>query len=334
VQTIIHIVPSYPPIKGGIADFCKLIVNSLNEKKHYIISYQQNAVICGSTNKVLINYKNFSLKKYLQFTLNNIPSNTSITLMLHYVSYGYHKYGVPNFLFKDIRSFSSQLKLITFFHEIYSIGKKTPKQSSFWCKPLQKSIILKLSKISHTVFTSNDLYKEKIENLGVSKSILIQNIYSNVGELKDFPSNKKQQLVIFGGKGLKKNIVHHIDSVEKKVHSLKIDEIINVGAPLSINSINNKTIKDLGYLATNDIETLFKTAKYGLISYNNMPIEKSGVFAAYAAYGIIPILINSQVTSPKLKTIISEPLQLFNWYKENASITCFSNKLNTIINGY
>jgi hypothetical protein len=165
MKVVIHIVPSYPPKKGGVADFCELVVNNTPQIKHLVISYQQNQLI-DPLNQIAFKQENkFNLPYYITEAKKHLKKNDQVYLMLHYVSYGYQKYGIPMFILKGIQPFLKEMKLVTFFHEIYSLGKKKPWQSSFWAKPIQQYIIKKLLEKSIVIYTNNKLYREKLHLL-------------------------------------------------------------------------------------------------------------------------------------------------------------------------
>ncbi|MDT8412408.1 MAG: hypothetical protein RQ875_08110 [Vicingaceae bacterium] len=337
MKTLIHIVPNYPPAKGGVADFCNEIVDKIPNVQHVVISFQQNKIITPNNPHVTFKtYPKFNLGAYLNQIINNLENKETVNVMLHYVSYGYHPFGLPTFLLHGLSSIKTKLNIITFFHEIYSLGTKRPWQSSFWYQPLQKKLIKKLALMSNTIYTNNLLYKEHLIQLGIQKEIVYQPVFSNVGELPQ-PlniSSRKNQLVIFGGNNLKRNLENNIEPVTQLIQQLNIASIINIGAPLLLKSIGGVELIDEGYLHKKEVSIKMSQAKYGVLCYNNMPIEKSGVFAAYAAHGLIPILLNTKITDKQLKKILLQPLstihpnEIHDWYLTQANKTNFCHQLN------
>lgn len=337
MKTLIHIVPNYPPAKGGVADFCNEIVDEIPNVQHVVISFQQNKIITPNNPHVTFKtYPKFNLAAYLNQIINNLENKETVNVMLHYVSYGYHPFGLPTFLLHGLSSIKTKLNLITFFHEIYSLGTKRPWQSSFWFQPLQKKLIRELAFISNIIYTNNLLYKELLIQLGIQKEILYQPVFSNIGELPQplISSSRKNQLVIFGGKNLKRNLEKNMEVLKQLVFQLNIASIINIGAPLFLKSIGEVEIIDEGYLHKKDISIKMSQAKYGVLCYSNMPVEKSGVFAAYATHGLIPILLNAQITDKQLEKVLLPPLptihpsEVHNWYVQNATKTNFCHQLN------
>ena len=82
--------------------------------------------------------------------------------------------------------------------------------------------------------------------------------------------------------------------------NLGILEIIDIGAraiqpPSHLGQI---PIMCLGQLARNTVSQYLMSCRFGLLNYDVARLQKSGVFAAYAAHGVIPICIGSEATPP------------------------------------
>jgi len=123
-------------------------------------------------------------------------------------------------------------------------------------------------------------------------------------------------------------------------------KIIDIGPPLE--KLIEKKYKKMGVnfygiLNNTKILNIFKNSKYGILDYDNERIDKSSVFAAYAANGVIPILMSEKkcdilkknyhyLTRLPLKNINSKKISLniFRWYiKHNTKIF-----ISKIVNKY
>lgn len=63
---------------------------------------------------------------------------------------------------------------------------------------------------------------------------------------------------------------------------------IDIGAEVKCDEV----IERKGLLSAQEVAAVLKESELGLINYEDMPIEKSGVFAAYAANGVVPVVMS------------------------------------------
>jgi hypothetical protein len=289
-EKIIHVTPEYPPHIGGVADFACIIKESMDAW-----NVPQEVVIAGIKPISILNQSNILKSRNfaeLSQMIQAIATGSKTLLVFHYVCYGYSLKGVPFLLPRILQHFKANhnVTILTYFHELYATDA-SPFKSAFWLGFIQKQLAKKIAKLSDIRITTSASYKKELDEWDVNtidKNIYMP-VFSNIPEsLNELEWNKKDQVVIFGSKGSRNKVYREKESVHVLLTKTKTFTWFDIGTP--VESI--AAIKQLGVLSPVDISTVLKEAKIGLIQYHDMPIEKSGVFAAYAANGVVAIVLN------------------------------------------
>ena len=181
------------------------------------------------------------------------------------------------------------------FHETYASGSP-PWTSSFWLSPLQKSLATQLARLSDHCITSNQNYADTLIKLsdGKHNKINILPVFSNIGEPKRvLPLSERQnQLVIFGSVPQRIKVYQESKvTLDQVCQKLDIQEILDVGVPTreTPQSIGNVPILKIGPQPAAKIGDILANAIAGFLNYNPDFLGKSTIFAAYCAYGLLPI---------------------------------------------
>jgi hypothetical protein len=234
--------------------------------------------------------------------------NKAECVVLHYVGYAYSSRGCPFWLVEGIESWKRKRpdgKLITVFHELYANGKIW--QSAFWLRVFQKKLVLRLLKMSRYAIANTQITYDILKSAMPDKSLSLIPVFSNIGEPERMPefAKRKNTLVIFGSAFLRDKIFKEKNSLLFWSEKLKIDKIIEIGT-LSGNNrddIPSLEIIQKGILPGNEVSEIMKKCRFGMLSYPASLLTKSGVFAAYAAHGMVPLIINSEHLSSKSRLI-------------------------------
>ncbi|MGB3494895.1 MAG: hypothetical protein WBA57_19350, partial [Elainellaceae cyanobacterium] len=150
---LIQIVPTLPPSIGGVGDYAHCLAVQLAQnfqlKTHFLVSgqtrlgdfydqrYTANAIDCTKT--------------ALLEKLDTCSDSTSVVL-LHYVGYGYSKYGTPTWLIDGLNTWKRKYpsaRLVTMFHEIAASGP--PWKRAFWSSGMQKHLAKRLVQTSDRI---------------------------------------------------------------------------------------------------------------------------------------------------------------------------------------
>jgi hypothetical protein len=129
-------------------------------------------------------------------------------------------------------------------------------------------------------------------------------VLSNVGEPDRIApiGERPPNMAVFGQPGLEPRI-YGSDQYEQTASiakTLGITKIIDIGArtdPL-LDRLGPVPIVPMGQLSPRCVSQQLISCQFGLINYDVAHLEKSSVFAAYAAHGVIPVCIGSSVAPP------------------------------------
>lgn len=226
-------------------------------------------------------------------------------LIIHVGGYGYAKRGAPLWLMHGLRAWRRSEPaphVLGIFHELYASGK--PWNSSFWLGPLQKYVARQLWHLADKGITTNSRYLADLVSWrpDMADRAVLMPVPSNVGEADTAPPTctRPDRAIVFGSAGVE-NLIYarHAEEVAGIVGALGITEIVDVGSrriePPS--RISGASVRVLGRLSAPDISRILLGCRFGLINYDTTRLGKSGVFASYAAHGVIPICLGSQVAS-------------------------------------
>lgn len=297
-MNLIQIVPRLPPATDGVGDYALNLAHQLRQdfeiKTHFIVGDRTWHKL-EKLESFLISQINDQSSQALAFLLSQLSIDK---VLLHYVGYGYAQRGCPVWLIDGLKLWHEQQperKLVTMFHEVYASSNK-PWHSSFWLSPVQKKLASRLAKLSDRILTSKQLYADILSTLSQGKHLEIEAIpvFSNIGEPQQIPplSERQPWLVIFGGQNNRKRAyIESCSKISSICQILGIKKIIDIGTPtgLSLSDIDNIPIQEMGKLSVNQIQEIFLTSFGGFLNYNPDFLAKSTIFAAYCAYGMLPI---------------------------------------------
>jgi hypothetical protein len=223
-------------------------------------------------------------------------------VILHFSGYGYQKRGVPLWLARGLRIWrrrAGRVPLLTIFHELYASGR--PWQSAFWISPLQKQIARSILRLSSAAITPTDRHRKHLSEWKDGRPIEITTmpVFSNVGEsgCGSAPRTRSAAAVVFGLAGVEDRLfgIYRTD-LERLVAAMGIEKIFDVGPRFSPvpRTVAGVPVISKGVLPQGAVSELFQRARFGFIAYPLDFIGKSGVFAAYAAHGVIPIVLSDK----------------------------------------
>ena len=304
---IIQIVPGLYPLINGVGDYALNLARQLKAQHGlnslFIVS---NPEWSGAEN--IEGFQVYKLTERNSTCLSSLYKKNSLDMkafILHYVGYGYANRGCPFWLAKAFESLKSELSSATFltaFHELYAYGK--PWQSSFWLHPFQKQLTVRLGTISDYCVTSRENYAQRLVQLGIPRNkVNVLPIFSNVGEPQEsIPLRERSKIMVVFGQKNGREKIYNKDEIFflRACAALDIKTIIDIGDPLdeTPSNIQGIPVKTLGLLPVRQISQYMRNAIAGFVSSTPCSyLAKSGVFAAYCAYGLIPVGICSHDVS-------------------------------------
>src|SRR5262245_39459494 len=223
-------------------------------------------------------------------------------VILHFSGYGYQKRGVPLWLARGVRNWrrgAGRVPLVAIFHELYATGR--PWQSAFWLSPLQKQIARSILRLSSAAIAPNERYRKQLLEWEEGRLIKItaMPVFSNVGEpgCGSAPCRRSAAAIVFGLAGVEDRLfgIYRRD-LERIIAALGIEKIFDVGPRFSSvpSSLAGVPIISKGILPHGAVSELLQKARFGFVAYPLDFIGKSGVFAAYAAHGVVPVVLSDK----------------------------------------
>lgn len=339
-HSVISIVPQLPPQVNGLGDQAWLL--ALDLKKRYNVN---TIFFNADTSSEKISSKEF-LETKISDNFSNplqkeLANHNASLILLHYVGYGYAASGCPDWIvngLKEYKKSNPECVVITIFYELYASGK--PWQRAFWSHFHQKNLTFQLLDLSNYSITNTDTTFRILKEKSPRQEVLLIPVYSNIGEPSSLPpfAERENVLLIFGGAVLREKIfTKSLDVLAFWIQKLNIQKVIEIGPKRKnrLRSINSVPIEEEGVLSPEKVSEKILNSRFGLLHYPIHLLGKSGVFAAYASHGVVPIVIDDKkVNISKGTTGLEEGVHLvsdyepslnfnsigeniFNWYQQH-----------------
>lgn len=218
--------------------------------------------------------------------------------LLHYSGYGYAKRGAPVALLRTLQTLRHQCpqaRLVTMFHELFAGGP--PWTSAFWFSLLQKQVAARLAQMSDAVVTNRQASAQWLRShLSEGAEVTVLPVFSNFGEdaAPLPPMQRPARLLLFGGGPAR--AADFWPQVETVMRKLTLTELVVVSHPLAVpeSLITRFSVRQTGVLEPEAMAAELRSARCGVLDYNPDFLGKSGVLAAYAAHGVVPVLTRGQ----------------------------------------
>jgi len=341
---VIQIVPYLPPAISGVGDYALLLARELRRVHdiHTIfvvcdLNWKsedggQRAEGERQTSDFLIDgFPIYHLKERSAEELLRVLSQPEMpaTVLLQYAGYGYQKRGCPTWLVRGLEkwrnqkseirnqkvgsefqlsafSFQPERRLVTMFHELYAFGP--PWKSSFWTSPLQRWITKSLACLSGHCFTNMNQSARTLQEMAgrTAADFTVLPVLSNVGEPEHLPAwdEREPKMIIFGN-GRRRRAIYsqHKAALEKACFNLGLTEIVDIGPPCEIPQLSVRC-RPTGSLPAQEVSREMLSARAGYFALSIEFLGKSGIFAAYAAHGLVPVTyaMNKNVNEDGLKS--------------------------------
>jgi hypothetical protein len=219
-------------------------------------------------------------------------------VLLQYSGYGFERRGAPLWLLREVRRQCARWRTFgVFFHELYAMS--APWNSAFWLSPVQRYIAGQLGALADYRVTSRSAAADWLDNRASSIPTSVLPVFSTIGEPPQAalpPSALRSDIVVFGGAGLRaKTYVFGGERLAKAVRGSSLivhdigDEVTDVHARAIMEKMN---IRRHGRLGDSEVRKILGSCRFGLVAYPKAFVAKSSVFAAYCAFGLVPVLFS------------------------------------------
>lgn len=291
---VLIISPAFPNAINGLGDYSVTLANALNS------TIDVEIIFAGLTQIEEVAVSPYATISHSEGLKKIIAKYAIQSIILNYSNYGYQKKGIPFWLLQQMKIVNQkELKILTFFHELNATSYK-PWQSVFWLKPIQQYIYKSLYEISSTCYCSNDRVYRILEQSTNDQGLKLKKlgIFSNIPEpnnLVTFEKRAAHKVVVFGSYGRRKEIYERGSALKQFIKDYSITEIIDIGAGdfTAATKELNINFEKKGILDKSEIASILMYTRWGLIDYPESLIGKSGIFAAYAAFGLAVYNLNN-----------------------------------------
>jgi hypothetical protein len=318
-STIISIVPRLPPSIDGVGDYALSLASNLYQSfgllTHFIVCDPQ-----WQGESSIGQFPIYALKQQMPTALSQALhklSQDGAIVLLHFSGYGYAKWAVCDWLIEGLQIWKQehrhanpdQASLVTMFHELYNCPG-WPWQHNFWVSHTQKKIAQQLTQLTDLCVTNCQEYALELTVLsqGKHQNVLTLPVVSNVGEPKKVKplADRASQLVIFGQTDNRRSLYRRsLHQIERLCRQLKITQIVDIGHPtgLDFERMSNLPLVEMGQLSAQAVSQTLQESQFGWLSYDTQRLGKSGVFAAYASHGMVPIVQPTNKIAPQASAI-------------------------------
>jgi hypothetical protein len=293
---ILQLVPKRPPCVCGVRDYAFQLARALQGlevQSTFLAGHPAGSVVRRDGAGFVVR----SLREQTAEALNEALSRSGVNiLVLHYVGYGYARRGAPVWLVQGLRrwkSGASQRGLVVMFHEVWAFGP--PWTSSFWLFPLQRALAAELLRLADAFLTNTGLHAARLRRLAPDRSpVAVLPVPSNIGEPNNPPliQTREPLAVVFGQHFARERVYAHIADFMPILRAAGIEGILDIGPSVSDRAIAQcpLPVTRCGYLQPASASAAMLDARFGLVDYRLDLAAKSGIFAAYAAHGLVPLV--------------------------------------------
>ncbi|MBO9514745.1 MAG: hypothetical protein J7549_11560 [Variovorax sp.] len=216
-------------------------------------------------------------------------------MLLHFSGYGFQKRGVPLWLIRRIASLRRQFRSFgVVFHELFA-PSGPPWGSAFWLHGVQKRIAGELVSLTDFWLTNREESARWLLGQRNGTPHRVLPVFSNVGEPASIETPRLPRLVVFGSSGVRANVYQWADGdIFRRARQAGL-EIHDIGAPPQDAALRQRLeqegVVSHGMLSVEEVSAELSAAACGALAYPTDYVSKSGVFAAYCAHGVCPVLL-------------------------------------------
>ena len=325
---LIHVVPYLPPSISGVGDYAFELARTLRNGH----SLDSAFVVCDLSYREK-KLDGFLVESILQHTpgalfdacnhLARAQKSRASAVLIHYVGYGYHSRGAPLWfaqavrrLKRDVGEHAVPSRVLTVFHELFAMGRLW--ESSFWLSPMQRLLAKDIARMSDGIMTNR---AASARWLGRARGRMQPcplhwlPVFSNVGEPAELTAvtERPRTAVIWGSAETRQRIYRtQVALLGEFVRAQGIKELHDIGATASVFPDFGKHIRTIahGLLPPDQIGKILRGARFGFFDYNLDYLTKSGIYAAYCAYGLVPVHITASEQSSKINNQPMLPLTI------------------------
>jgi hypothetical protein len=227
-------------------------------------------------------------------------SNRGTPILLEFTPLAYSRLGLSlPLLLQVVRWRLNGCRVITYFHELpFSNGRQWKRK---FAATLQRGYCVLLAAASSSSVQNQETGSRWLKLLCGADRLSFLPTCSNVGESTDPPSPEIRplQVVVFGSPG-KRRHAHALVASQggyRRLFGANVS-VIDIGEPMQLPQELVSEVSALGPLPVAEIQKHLLSSRFGFFYSEPDQFSKSGVFAAYCAHGVVPIIAHSAPDQP------------------------------------
>lgn len=224
----------------------------------------------------------------------------SIPILLEFTPLAYSPLGISwPLLLQVLRWRLNGCRVITYFHELpFSNGRQWKRKLA---ATLQRGYCILLAAASSGSVQNQETGSRWLKVLCGAHRLSFLPTCSNVGESKDAPKpeNRPLQVVVFGSPG-KRRHAHALVASQggyRRLFGANVS-VIDIGETMQLPDELVSEVSVLGSLPVSEIQKYLLSSRFGFFYSEPNQFSKSGVYAAYCAHGIVPIIAHKTPGQP------------------------------------
>jgi hypothetical protein len=223
-----------------------------------------------------------------------LPARSAV--LLEYTPLAYSRLGLPWLLLWQIANWKLRgLHVVLFFHEVPFANGVSPKKKL--AVILQSLFCLALTTFSAEIVVNQHSPLGWIGLLRPGSKPCFIPSCSNIGEAEDAksPDMRPLSVVIFGSPG-KRRHAHALVAAHggyRKIFGPDV-KVIDIGEHLALPEAVAPEVLAVGCLPDQEVLARLSESRFGFFFSEPLQFSKSGVFAAYCATGVIPVIASTE----------------------------------------
>jgi len=235
-------------------------------------------------------------------------SRSGTTLLLQFTPLAYSRIGFSMPLLVQLWRWRQKgCRVITYFHELpFPNGRQWKRRLAvvvqwFYC--------LLLIQLSVGALLNQQSPLRWLRWLAGRDRLSFLPVFSNLGYAASVaePQARPSQVVIFGSAG-KRRHAHALVAASggyRHIFGQQV-RVLDVGEPMGVHDPIPDHVECLGPLPAADVFELLLRSRFGFFYSESDQFSKSGVFAAYCAAGVVPVIAYAQATRSVCYLILDE----------------------------
>lgn len=295
MPAVAHLIVSLPPGVDGIRDYAVRLAEGLRT-----LGIESEFLAARGDGPCTARLNGFPARGLARrdagLLARELAHSRAREVLLHQSGYGYAPRGAPFWLLRGLARWKAadpRRRLVVMFHELWTTGP--PWRSSFWMWPLQRWVVDRVLRLADAYLTNTERHAAWLKRLAPGRQpVAVLPVLSNIGEPREPPpfEDREPAAVVFGQPGMRARVYAAISDFLTPLRAAGVERIADIGPPLDEHAVAAcpLPVSRFGYLDQAAASEVMLRCRFGLLEYPLDFLAKSGIFAAYAAHGVVPLV--------------------------------------------